>query len=96
MVLPNTAEEVVLKLKKGDVVPVVLGSVSWWFNDGDSELVIVFLGETSKSYIPGEFTYFILGGAQSTMGGFSPEFISRAYNVNKDDANKLAKSQTGS
>ncbi|XP_050272646.1 glutelin type-B 2-like [Quercus robur] len=95
MVLPNTAEEVVLKLKKGDVVPVVLGSVSWWFNDGDSGLVIVFLGETSKSYIPGEFTYFILGGAQSIMGGFSPDFISRAYNVNKDDANKLAKSQTG-
>ena len=95
MVLPNTAEEVVLKLKKGDVVPVVLGSVSWWFNDGDSELVIVFLGETSKSYIPGEFTYFFLSGALGIMGGFSQEFLSRAYKINKDEANKLAKSQTG-
>uniref|UniRef100_A0A2N9F3X5 Cupin type-1 domain-containing protein n=1 Tax=Fagus sylvatica TaxID=28930 RepID=A0A2N9F3X5_FAGSY len=95
MVLPNTREEVVLKLKKGDVIPVVQGSVSWWFNDGDSELDVVFLGETSKSYIPGEFTYFFLSGTQGIMAGFSTEFVSRAYNVNKDDANKLAKSQTG-
>ena len=95
MVFPNTSEEVVLKLKKGDVIPLVMGTVSWWFNDGDSELVIVFLGETSKSYIPGEFTYFFLSGAQGIMGGFSPEFLSRAYKINKDEANKLAKSQTG-
>ncbi|KAB1207033.1 Glycinin G3 [Morella rubra] len=29
------------------------------------------------------------------MAGFSPEFVSRAYNTSTDDANKLAKSQTG-
>lgn len=95
MVFPNTAEEVVLKLKKGDVIPVPMGAVSWWFNDGDSELAIVFLGETSKSHTPGEFNYFLLCGAQGIIGGFSSEFLSRAYNTNKDDANKLAKAQTG-
>ena len=51
MVFPNTSVEVVLKLKKGDVIPVAMGTVSRWFNDGDSEFVIVFLGETSESYI---------------------------------------------
>ena len=95
MVFPNTSEEVVLKLKKGDVIPVPTGSVSWWFNGGDSELAIVFLGETSTSYIPGEFTYFLLCGTQGIMAGFSPEFLSIAYNTDKNGANKLAKSQTG-
>ena len=95
MVFPNTSVEVVLKQNKGDVIPVAMGTVSWWFNDGDSEFVIVFLGETSKLHIPGEFTYFLLSGVQSIMGGFSPEFLSGAYKMNKDEANKLAKSQTG-
>ncbi|KAG6709723.1 hypothetical protein I3842_06G147400 [Carya illinoinensis] len=94
-VFPNTKEEVVLKLKKGDVIPVPRGAVSWWFNNGDSELDIVFIGETSEAHIPGEFTYFFLSGAQGIMGGFSQDFISRAYITSAEDANKLAKSQTG-
>ncbi|KAJ6423380.1 hypothetical protein OIU84_024345 [Salix udensis] len=90
-------EEVVLRLKKGDVIPVPLGALSWWYNNGDhsEEVVIVFLGETSKSFIPGEFTYFFLSGGQGIMGGFSSEFISRAYKMNEKEASKLAKSQTG-
>ncbi|KAJ6298102.1 hypothetical protein OIU76_019269 [Salix suchowensis] len=52
-------------------------------------------GETSKSFIPGEFTYFFLSGGQGIMGGFSSEFISRAYKMNGKEASKLAKSQTG-
>lgn len=35
-----------LLVKKGDVIPVPLGAVSWWFNGGDLETIIVFLGET--------------------------------------------------
>ncbi|XP_065638235.1 11S globulin seed storage protein 2 [Quercus suber] len=93
MVFPDKSEEVVLRLKKGDVIPVAQGVVSWWFNDGDSEFSFVLLGETTKSYISKEFTFFLLSGAQGIMGGFSPEFLSRTYNVNKDDANKLAQSQ---
>ncbi|CAK7327597.1 unnamed protein product [Dovyalis caffra] len=97
MVLPNSSKEVVLKLKKGEVIPVPLGALSWWYNNGDhsEEVVIVFLGETSKSHIPGEFTYFFLSGGQGILGGFSTEFTSRAYKMNEEEAYKLAKSQTG-
>ncbi|TKY60163.1 Glutelin type-A 2 [Spatholobus suberectus] len=95
MVLPNTGEEVVLKLKKGDVIPVPVGAVSWWFNDGDSDLIVAFLGETSKALTPGQFTYFFLTGAQGVIGGFSTELTSKVYGLDKDEVNKLTKSQTG-
>ncbi|KAH7518773.1 hypothetical protein FEM48_Zijuj09G0206600 [Ziziphus jujuba var. spinosa] len=95
MVFPNTSKEVVLKLKKGDVIPVPLGSLSWWFNNGDSELVVVFLGQTTKAYIPGEFTYFLLTGGLGILGGFSTEFTSKAFDLDKDEANELVKSQSG-
>ncbi|KAF3435137.1 hypothetical protein FNV43_RR22224 [Rhamnella rubrinervis] len=95
MVLPNTTKEVVLKLKKGDVLPVPLGALSWWFNNGDSELVIIFLGQTTKAYIPGEFTYTFLTGGIGILGGFSIEFTTKAFDLNKDEANELVKSQSG-
>ncbi|RDY02616.1 Glutelin type-A 2 [Mucuna pruriens] len=95
LILPNNREEVVLKLKKGDVIPVPIGSISWWFNDGDSDLIIVFLGETSKALIPGQFTYFFLTGAQGLIGGFSSELTSKIYGLEKDEVEKLTKSQTG-
>ena len=95
MVYPQASQEVVLKLKAGDIIPVPTRAISWWYNDGDSELVVVFLGEISKAYVPGEFTYFLLAGAQGILGGFSTEFNSRAYNLNNEEAEKLAKSQAG-
>ncbi|KAL5787407.1 hypothetical protein ACOSP7_004356 [Xanthoceras sorbifolium] len=91
----NTKEEKVVGLGTGDVIGVPLGSVSWWYNHGNSDCVIAFLGETSKAYIPGDFTYFLLTGAQGILGGFSTEFITRTYNINEKQANILAKSQTG-
>lgn len=97
MLLANSSKEVVLKLQKGDVIPVPLGATSWWYNNGDSEFVMVFLGETSKAYVPGDFTYFFLSGGIGIMAGFSSEFTRRAYNLkNQEEAEKLAKSQTGS
>ncbi|KAK7399676.1 hypothetical protein VNO78_10864 [Psophocarpus tetragonolobus] len=95
MVLANSGEEVVLKLKQGDILPVPIGSVSWWFNDGDTDLVIVFLGETSKALIPGQFTYFLLTGAQGLIGAFSHELTTKVYDLDKYEVNKLTKSQTG-
>ncbi|CAJ1938303.1 unnamed protein product [Sphenostylis stenocarpa] len=95
MVLPNTDEEVVLKLNQGDVIPVPIGAVSWWFNDGDTDLIIVFLGETSKALIPGQFTYFFLTGAIGIIGGFSTDLTSKVYGLDKDEVEKLTKSQTG-
>ncbi|CAL0329915.1 unnamed protein product [Lupinus luteus] len=95
LVLPSTGKEVIVKLEKGDVIPVPIGSVSWWFNEGDSDLVIIFLGETSKALIPGQFSYFFLTGIQGLVGNFSPDLTRKIYNLNKDELNKLTKSQTG-
>ncbi|BAT73501.1 hypothetical protein LR48_Vigan564s003400 [Vigna angularis] len=93
MVLPDGKEEVVVKLKEGDVIAVPVGAVSWWFNDGDTDLIIVFLGETSKALIPGQFTYFLLTGAVGVIGGFSSELTSKVYNFDKDEVQKFTKSQ---
>lgn len=95
MILPNTSKEVILNLKKGDVIPVPLAAISWWYNNGDSKLMIIFLGETNKAITPGEFTYFFLSGTQGILGGFSNEFTSKAFDMNKDEAKRLVKSQSG-
>lgn len=94
-VLPNTEKEIVVKLKQGDIIPVPKGTVSWWYNEGDSDLIVVFLGETSNAYVPGQFTYFLLTGGQGLIGSFSTELTSKVYHLNKDEVNKLTKSQTG-
>ncbi|KAK3198439.1 hypothetical protein Dsin_021854 [Dipteronia sinensis] len=91
----NRKEEKVVGLGSGDVIGVPFGSVSWWYNHGNSDCVIAFLGETSKAYIPGEFTYFLLTGPLGILGGFSTEFTSKALHINQNEANILAKSQTG-
>ncbi|XWS62816.1 hypothetical protein CRYUN_Cryun06bG0043000 [Craigia yunnanensis] len=82
-------------LKKGDVIPVPAASVSWWYNYGNSDVVIVFLGDTTKAYFPGEITYFLLTGSQGHLEAFSPEFIARTYHANVEKAQKLANSQKG-
>lgn len=97
MVFPNTSEEVVVKVKKGDVIPVPVGAVSWWFNNGDrsEELVVVFLGETAGAHIPGQFTYFLIAGTLSLLAGFSTEFVSKSFNITEDEADDITESQTG-
>lgn len=92
MLFPNSIEKVLL-IKKGDVIPVPLGVVSWWFNGGDSEMVIVFLGDTSKAYIPGQFTYFFLTGGLGFLNGFSTQLISKIYSLTDTQSNTLAKNQ---
>ncbi|XVF45251.1 hypothetical protein PTKIN_Ptkin02bG0190100 [Pterospermum kingtungense] len=82
-------------LKKGDVIPVPAASVSWWYNYGNSDVVIVFLGDATKAYVPGEITYFPLAGSQGHLAALSPEFIARTYHVNVEKAQKLANSQKG-
>lgn len=82
-----------IALKKGDIIPVPLGSASWWYNHGPSNLVIAFIGETSKACFPGEITYFLLTGALGTLTAFSPEFIGFGINTNK--AKEIAASQKG-
>ncbi|GLT85526.1 hypothetical protein SLE2022_037150 [Rubroshorea leprosula] len=84
-----------IALQKGDIIPVPLGSVSWWYNHGPSDLVITFIGETSKAWVPGEITYFLLTGAQGNLTAFSPEFIGKAFSMDANKAQKIAGSQKG-
>ncbi|KAM7470364.1 hypothetical protein LguiA_008547 [Lonicera macranthoides] len=95
MVTPNSSEETILVIEKGDAIPVPLGVISWWFNNGDSETEIIFLGDSSKAHIPGQFTYFFVAGILSTLGAFSTEFVSKAFNFTKEESQTLTKSQTG-
>lgn len=72
-----------------------IGSVSWWYNAGeDSDVEIVFLGETAQSYTPAQFDYFFLTGAAGVLNGFSTEFLTRTYDLNKNELDQLTKSQT--
>lgn len=95
LISPDTTQENVLKITKGDVIPVPIGATSWWFNDEDYDLTIVFLGETESSYTPGHFNYFFLTGALGLLQGFSSEFIRKIYGIEEQDSvQKLVKSQT--
>ncbi|CAL0325062.1 unnamed protein product [Lupinus luteus] len=94
LVTLNSGKEVVVKLEKGDIIPVPVGSFSWWSNNGDSDVIIIFLGETTKALIPGEISYFFPTGPQGLMRGISTELTSKAYNLTQDEVHKLTKSQT--
>lgn len=84
-----------MKLREGGIVPLPLGAISWWFNDcrDDSDLVVVFLRDTSSAHVPGTFNYFLLAGSQGILAGFTTEVICRAYNMKAEEATELAKSQ---
>ncbi|ERN17205.1 hypothetical protein AMTRI_Chr09g14230 [Amborella trichopoda] len=93
-VLPEATSEKVTNIKKGDAIAVPFGAVTWWFNDSEPELAILFLGDTSKAHKLGEFTDFPITGVGSTFNGFSTEFVSRAWDLKEEDVKKLLSSQT--
>ncbi|CAK9163971.1 unnamed protein product [Ilex paraguariensis] len=95
MIATNSSKENVFIINKGDAIPVPLGGVSWWFNGGDLDVVIVFLGDTTKAHTPGQFTYFFVAGTLGILLGLSTEFVSRVYNINEEEAHLLMNSQTG-
>ncbi|CAK9182095.1 unnamed protein product [Ilex paraguariensis] len=95
MIATNSSKENVLIINKGDAIPVPLGGVSWWFNGGDLDVVIVFLGDTTEAHTPGQFTYFFVAGTLGILLGLSTEFVSRVYNINEEEAHLLMNSQTG-
>ncbi|KAK8617690.1 hypothetical protein V6N13_080597 [Hibiscus sabdariffa] len=82
-------------LKKGDVIPVPYASVSWWYNYGDSDVVIVFSADATNTYVAGEITYFMLTGSLAHLAAFSHDFITRTYQINEEKAEKLSGSQKG-
>lgn len=92
IVLPEK-EEKVIAIKEGDTIALPFGVVTWWFNKEDSELTILFLGETSKAHKRGEFTDFFLTGPNGIFTGFTPEFVSRAWDLPEETVKTLVASQ---
>ncbi|XP_022985328.1 12S seed storage protein CRD-like [Cucurbita maxima] len=94
LVFPSKSDEVVVNLKKGDLIPVPNGVSSWWFNDGDSDLEIIFLGESKNAHVPGDISYFVLSGILSLLNGFSPEYVGETYSLNGEETTQFLKSQS--
>ncbi|KAI3755214.1 hypothetical protein L1987_55010 [Smallanthus sonchifolius] len=95
LVAPNSPEEKVLLIKKGDAIPLSAGVVSWWFNGGDTDAVIVFLGETSKALVPGQFTYFFVAGVLGFLAGFQSDFVGKTFGLDQNESENLVNSQQG-
>ncbi|PIA40355.1 hypothetical protein AQUCO_02500207v1 [Aquilegia coerulea] len=96
VVLPEAEKEKVIAIKKGDAIALPFGVVTWWYNKEDTELIVLFLGETSKAHKAGEFTDFFLTGTNGIFTAFSTEFVGRAWDLEEDQAKTLVASQTGS
>ncbi|KAK6804493.1 hypothetical protein RDI58_002277 [Solanum bulbocastanum] len=94
LIPPEDSKEEVIKLQKGDALPVTLKTVSWWYNDGNSEFKIIFLGEYDDEYTPGEYCGFYLAGFIGTLNGFSNEFIAKSFHMTKTESEKLIKDQS--
>ncbi|KAF5450549.1 hypothetical protein F2P56_030884 [Juglans regia] len=94
IVLPES-EEKVIAIKKGDAIALPFGVVTWWYNKEDAELVVLFLGDTSKAHKAGEFTDFFLTGSNGIFTGFSTEFVSRAWDLDENVVKSLVGKQSG-
>ncbi|KAL0294508.1 UNVERIFIED_CONTAM: Glutelin type-A 2 [Sesamum calycinum] len=92
IVLPE--KEKVLPIKKGDAIALPFGVVTWWYNKEDTELVVLFLGDTSKAHKSGSFTDFFLTGSNGIFTGFSTEFVSRAWDLEESVVKTLVGSQS--
>ncbi|CAJ1956078.1 unnamed protein product [Sphenostylis stenocarpa] len=94
IVLPESEEKVV-PINKGDALALPFGVVTWWYNREETELVVLFLGDTSKAHKAGEFTDFFLTGSNGIFTGFSTEFVSRAWDMEESDVKTLVGKQPG-
>ncbi|XP_076918959.1 13S globulin seed storage protein-like [Bidens hawaiensis] len=96
LVPPNSSEEKILVIKKGDAIPVLDGVISCWFNGGATDADILFLGESGKALVPGRFTYFFLSGVLGFLGGFQSDFVGKTFGLDEKDSENLINSQQGS
>ncbi|WVZ53842.1 hypothetical protein U9M48_004731 [Paspalum notatum var. saurae] len=97
VVLPEATKEKVIPVKEGDALALPFGVVTWWHNarGAAADLVVLFLGDTSKGHRAGQFTNFQLTGATGIFTCFSTEFVARAWDLAPDAAAKLVSTQPG-
>ncbi|KAI9111802.1 hypothetical protein K1719_017492 [Acacia pycnantha] len=93
IIMPES-EEKIIAIKKGDALALPFGVVTWWYNKDDTELVVLFLGDTSKAHKAGEFTNFFLTGSNGIFTGFSNEFVGRAWDLEEKDVKTIVGSQS--
>ncbi|KAJ3691596.1 hypothetical protein LUZ61_020760 [Rhynchospora tenuis] len=94
LTVPEATTEKVIRIKEGDALAIPFGFVTWWFNPNDSNLAILFLGDTSRGHRRGQFTDFHLTGPTGIFTGFTPEFVSRAWDLSDSDVSKLVHDQS--
>ncbi|KAL4588467.1 hypothetical protein LXL04_001358 [Taraxacum kok-saghyz] len=95
LVAPNSSQETVVVIKKGDVIPLQRGVVSWWFNGGETDLTIVFIGETTIAQIPGQFTYYFMAGVLGILRGFQSDVVAKVFGLTNQESEDIATSQPG-
>ncbi|KAK4260993.1 hypothetical protein QN277_004049 [Acacia crassicarpa] len=93
IIMPES-EEKIIAIKKGDALALPFGVVTWWYNKDVTELVVLFLGDTSKAHKAGEFTNFFLTGSNGIFTGFSNEFVGRAWDLEEKDVKTIVGSQS--
>ncbi|KAG5626799.1 hypothetical protein H5410_012017 [Solanum commersonii] len=96
LISSEDSKEEVVKLQKGDTLPVTMKEVSWWYNDGHSKLEIIFLGEYDDEYTPGEYCGFFLTRFTGILNGFSNEIIAKSFHMTKPEIKNLIKDQSSS
>ncbi|KAJ0592518.1 putative rmlC-like cupin domain superfamily, rmlC-like jelly roll protein [Helianthus annuus] len=70
-----------------------MGVVSWWFNGGDSDAVILLLGDSSKSLVPGQFTNFFGVGPLGLLAGFQSDFVGKNFGLDQKESENIVNSQ---
>ncbi|GJW41465.1 11S seed storage protein, plant, partial [Tanacetum coccineum] len=95
LVTPNSSQEVVVVIKKGDVLPLLRGVISWWFNDGDTDTTILFLGETTIAQVPGDMSYFFCEGILGILNGFQSDFVEKIFDLDNNQVKDILTSQQG-
>ncbi|KAI9085455.1 hypothetical protein K1719_032616 [Acacia pycnantha] len=82
--------------KKGDALALPFGVVTWWYNKEDTELVVLFLVDTSNAHKAGELiTNFFLTGSNRIFTGFSNESVGRAWDLCEKYVQTIVGSQLG-
>ncbi|MCL7051118.1 hypothetical protein MKW94_005086 [Papaver nudicaule] len=80
IILYEAKKEKVIAVTVGDAIALPFGVVTWWFNQNDTELVVLFMGDTSES-------------ANGIFIGFTTKFVGRAWDLEEDKVKEIVGSQ---
>lgn len=95
VILPGETKERAVLIKKGDVITVPKETYTWWYNDGDTDFSIIYLGDGAAGLTQGLFTYFLVAGQAAVYNGISTDFLAKACGVSQEAAAKFFSSQPG-